>query len=176
MQKTSTVWGWFVSSLNALLFLASSAAADDDRVDVVLESRVNRVLYPDGLTSLVVELAESCSVNTTSEVDARPLWDVYIHSGSFLHVVFSEPRRFRLVGSDNRTRVLLDVQEALLPLPSDRLPEHVLVKWHRKVRSFSKYDPLVLAKVVESPEVGLASMEPYRSIVAGDEAPVEQHE
>ena len=52
-------------------------------------------------------------------------------------------------------RQALNFEEALLPLPSDRYPEHIFIKRGQRIQRLAKYDPWVLHKLVSDAGISL---------------------
>jgi hypothetical protein len=115
-----------------------------------------------GIPRKLVQLVESCSVDTTDFVEPPLLWEQVMGSPSFLHARLAPPRQLRLVAGDRlRDRA---VEEILLPLPAGAWPGHVLLRAEGTTFAFAKYDPRSLRALVAEPALRLSTVPPYDSL------------
>jgi hypothetical protein len=117
------------------------------------------------LAAKVIALAESCSVNSTAYAASKEAWAGATTSRSYVRVVFPEPRNVSLVRSDDGIRSEQPIREIRLPLPHGDWPAHVLVGNGNGILSLTKYDPFVLRELVLLPELELATLAPYKSLL-----------
>jgi hypothetical protein len=155
----------------ALACGTASVRAADIELRAVRHGRSVRVADVARLGAKLVALVESCSVNSTAHAVSSETWARIAASDSFVHVAFTEPRRARLMGNDNRERDQRPIHAILLPLPEGRWPAHVLVRSGNDVLSFTKDDPLVLREVILERELDLLTVEPYKSLANLPRAP-----
>jgi hypothetical protein len=162
----------FRSALSLLVaaFIGGIApvAAADVNLRVVRNKQNIAISSGERLATKLIALVESCSVNSTAYAVTGDIWAQVVASDSFVQVVFSEPRRIRLVSQNNQTRLQRLVREILLlPLPESRWPEHIFVKSDEDTLSFTKDNPLVLKEVVLEQDLRLHAIEPYKSLLGG---------
>jgi hypothetical protein len=161
----------FRSALSLLVaaFIGGIApvAAADVNLRVVRNKQNIAISSGERLATKLIALVESCSVNSTAYAVTGDIWAQVVASDSFVQVVFSEPRRIRLVSQNNQTRLQRLVREILLPLPEGRWPEHIFVKSDEDTLSFTKDNPLVLKEVVLEQDLRLHAIEPYKSLLGG---------
>lgn len=148
-----------------LMCTFASVSATDVQVVVVRDGR--RVVVSDGpaLAAILVTLAESCSVNSTTYAASEKAWAGIATSRSYVRVVFPEHRKISLVRSEDRLRSEQFVQEIRMPLPHGSWPAHVLVGTGHGIIALTKYDPIVLRKLAMLPELELATVAPYDSLM-----------
>jgi hypothetical protein len=143
----------------------ASANAADTQAVVVRDGRHVVVADSATLAAKIIALAESCSVNSTAYAASKEAWTGAATSRSYVRVVFPEPRNVSLVVSDNGLRSQQPVQEIRLPLPHGNWPAHVLVGNGNAILSLTKFDPFVLRELVLLPELELAALAPYKSLL-----------
>src|SRR3954463_14104290 len=81
-----------------LLFSLTSLWAGDFELHVIRKNKPVTVPNPDQLVSNVVALTESASVNVTDLYGTekwKGSWEKALASDSFIHVVFTPPRKIR---------------------------------------------------------------------------------
>ena len=151
-----------------LAFICSVAFAAEPEVRAVRHNQNVFVADAGVLASDVLALVESCSTNSTRAAEyavPRDAWERIMASGSFIHVVFPEPRTIFLREPDNQRDIKQPVREILLPLPDGAWPLHVLVKNVKGTFAFTKYDPKILRKVLLSSDLDLQGAEPYKTLL-----------
>jgi hypothetical protein len=141
------------------------ANAADTQVVVVRDGRNLVVADSATLAAKVIALAESCSVNSTSYAASKEAWASAATFRSHVRVVFPEPRKVWLVRASDGLRSEQPIREIRLPLPHGDWPAHVLVGNGNGVLSLTKYDPFVLRELVLLPELELATLAPYKSLL-----------
>ena len=92
----------------------------------------------------LIAIAESCSVNSTAYAVADETWVRILGSDSFVHALFSTPRKIRLWDPNFQGRKERMVSEVLFPLPMDSDPAHIYLKTEKETLSVTKYDPYAL--------------------------------
>jgi hypothetical protein len=112
----------------------------------------------------VIKLLQSCSVYSTAYAVKAETWRDFEHSDSFVHVMFSAPRKLSVETSDNQGLAERAIEEILVPLPEGKWPTHIFAKSGTNVLSFTKYDPVALKRVALEPCLHLSSVEPYASL------------
>lgn len=153
-----------------LTLVCSVTCAFAAEPDVRAERHGKVVYFADGgaLASDVLALVESCSTNSTTAAEyavPRDGWERAMASGSFIHVVFQEPRTVSLLEPENLARTRQPVHEILLPLPEDAWPLHIFIKNDKGTFSFTKYDPLMLRQVLLVQQLDLQDTEPYKTLL-----------
>jgi hypothetical protein len=157
-----------IAALAALVFIASAAFAQGVQVRAVRDKQPVAIAQPERVAAKVVALVESCTVNSTSYAVADDTWLRVQGSGSFVHLVFPEPRDVRLKGAGNQPAEKRPVHEVLLPLPPHTEPPHVYVRAGRETISCTKYDPRALRELAqEEEELRLKGLPPYAVPAAG---------
>ena len=153
--------------LTALLLTCALASASATDVQVVVVRDGRHVVGGAGaaLAAQLGALAESCSVHSTASAASKEAWARIATSRSSVRVVFPEPRKASLVRSEDRLRSAQSLQEIRLPLPHGDWPGHVFVGSGNGIPSRTQYDPCVLTDLVLLPELALATMAPYRSLL-----------
>src|SRR5262249_16952024 len=93
---------------------ASAAAAE---VQAVRANEDVVITHPERVAAKLMAIAESCSVDSTRYAVAGSTWTQILSSDSFVHVVFANPRRIRLL-VDRDTQGLQErmIREVLFPL------------------------------------------------------------
>ena len=159
--------------LTAILLTGAlaSASATDVQVVVVRDGRHVVVVEGAALAAKLVALAESCSVHSTASAASKEAWASIATSRSSVRVVFPEPRKASLVRSEDRLRSEPSMQEIRLPLPPGDWPGHVFVGRGNGMTSRTQYDPFVLKDLVLLPELALATMAPYSSLLHWNRRP-----
>ena len=120
---------------------------------------------PARLADLLAAELESCTVLSARWARAADLWDQALASDSFLHATYAPPRKMTLFAQDNQRRVEYDVQAIVLPLPEGRWPAHDLARIGGETYAFTKCDPVRLIDIVREPALGLAQVQPYKSLL-----------
>ena len=87
-------------------------------------------------------------------------WQQQASSTSRIHCRYASVATLAL--PERRT---LTFDEALVPLPSDRRPDHILIKRGQRVLRLAKYDPWVLHKLVS--EAGFSLYEQLSAVERG---------
>ena len=151
-----------IAAFNCGVALVSAA---DVAVRAVRHNRDVVVSNRERLAEKLVALVESCSVNSTAYGVSDETWAKIAASDSFVRVVFSEPRRARLMSGDNQIREQRMIREILLPLPEGRWPAHIFVRSGKDTLSFTKDDPRVLRELILERELQLLTVEPYKFLV-----------
>jgi len=149
----------------ALTFFVACASASDLEIRAVRHRSDVGVANGESLASKLIALAESCSVNSTSYGASAANWAQTLASGSFVHVVFSNPRRARLISSNSQSRELQAIREILLPLPENAWPAHVFVRIDNGYIAFTKYDVGAMRAVILVRELELSTLEPYQLLL-----------
>src|SRR5262245_7621542 len=101
---------------------AASASAADIELRAVRHGRDVVVSDGDRLVANLIALADSCSVNSTAWAVSGDPWTRIEASDSFVRVVFSKPRRIRLMNRTQQGREQQSIRALLLPLPEGRWP------------------------------------------------------
>ena len=109
----------------AATFIAASASAQDVQVRAVRDKREVGISHAGRVAGKLVALVESCTVNSTAYAVADDTWNRVQRSGSYVHLVFPEPRNVRVKGGGNQPAEGRMVREVLLPLPPSTEPPHV---------------------------------------------------
>lgn len=151
----------------AILLTCAFATASAADIQVVVVRSARHIVVADGaaLAAKLVALVESCSVNSTTYASPKEAWAAVSNSRSYVRVVFPESRKVSLVRSEGQPRLEQSVQEIRLPLPHGDWPAHVFVGSGNEVIALTKYDPFVLRELVILPELELANIAPYSSLV-----------
>jgi hypothetical protein len=132
------------------------AAGASGRVEAVRGGLALPAGAVQALEPLVVRLLESCSVDSTTFEDQPAAWNDIPRGGSYLRVVWPEPRG--IMAPDGE---LLRIDAVLVAIPEGGSPRHLYVKSGGQLRSFTKYRPEVLLAIGLEPVLGLADKEPY---------------
>jgi hypothetical protein len=127
---------------------AMAAELSESDVTLVHDHVGLPVPAPGTLEEKVVELLESCSVDSTSYAQPERLWKRATEAASFVHVRFANPREVRAAAATGGSDNLSNVREILLALPAASCPDHVLVKAEGTTLSFTKYSPRVLQALI----------------------------
>ena len=133
----------------------------DIQIRAVRDKHQVGITHPERVAASLVALVESCSVNSTAYAVSDDTWARALDSESFVHVIFSDPRRIRLKGSNSQEREGQIVQEVLLPLPVGREPPHIYVKTGKETLSVTKYDPYALRELALEEDLRLRNVPPY---------------
>jgi hypothetical protein len=123
------------------------------------------VTQAETLSTSLLMLVQSCSVNSTKHAASGSVWRRLLSSDSFVHVTFSEPRSVRVSSGDNGKWEEQEILEILLPLPEHTWPAHVFVKSQSGTLSFTKYDNRALKRVVADTDLQLTSTPPYDQLL-----------
>lgn len=145
-------------------FAAFGAFAGDDVRAVRRGSEVS-LGAPARVADLLAAELESCTVLSARWGRAADLWDHALASDSFVHATYSPPRKMTLYAQDNHRRVEYEVREILLPLPEGRWPGHDLARIGGEAFAFAKCDPVRLIGIIREPDLGLAEVPPYKSLL-----------
>jgi len=153
-------------AIAALICGVAPVSAANMELRAVRHNRDVVVSHSESLATKLIALVESCSVNSTAYAVSGDTWVQIVASDSFVHVVFSDPRRVRLKSYKNETREQRTIHEILLPLPEGRWPEHIFVRSEKDTLSFTKYDPLVLRELVLEQDLELLTVQPYKFLLS----------
>ncbi len=148
-------------ALAASGFIAIVASAQGVQVRAVRDRHAVAVAQPERVARKLVALVESCAVNSTSYAVADGTWIRVQGSGSYVHLVFPEPREVRLKGAGNQPAEARMVREVLLPLPPHNEPPHVYVRSGTETISLTKYDPRALRELAQEGDLRLRDLRPY---------------
>jgi len=154
-----------IAAIAALACSSAAVCAADIELRAVRHGRDVVVTDSWRLAGKLVALVEACAVNSTAQAASSDAWALIAASDSFVHVVFSEPRRARVASERGAPRVQRPIREILLPLPEGRWPAHVFVRSGNEVLSFTKYDPAALREVALEKQLELETVEPYKFLV-----------
>jgi hypothetical protein len=80
----------------------------------------------------LIAIAESSLVNSTAYAVSDETWPRILGSDSFVHAVFSPPRRMGIWDRNRQGREERMVGEVLFPLPMDSDPPHIYLKTDKK--------------------------------------------
>jgi hypothetical protein len=146
---------------------ACATWAQPSRVEVTVVREHFKIAVPAGgrLSEKLVQLLESCLVNSTAYSEPEAFWRRVIASPSFLHVRFASPRELRVMSAGDQAYESRSVREILLPLPRRNWPDHVLIKVEADTLAFTKYAPEILKALVSEPALGLSTTPPYDSLL-----------
>ncbi len=135
--------------------------AADVQVRVVRDKRELGIAHPERLATKLIAIAESSSVNSTAYAVSDETWARILGSDSFVHAVFSPPRRMRLRDRNNQDREERMVGEVLFPLPMDSDPPHIYLKTEKETISLTKYDPYALRELALEDDLRLRALPRY---------------
>lgn len=113
-----------------------------------------------GMTTKLVGLLQSATVNSTSWAGNDATWDSMMMD-RHLQANFTSPVSARVIGADGKSSSTITFKDLLLPLPEKSNPAHILVRSAGKVLAFTKFSPDSLAKVVCDPSIDLSGEERY---------------
>lgn len=150
-------------ALVVALLVAPAAVALDAQVVAVRHGRTIVVADRETLVRELLALAESCTVDSTDPTFTRRQWKAAAELPSHLRVVFPDARGVSLAGAGDRPRAVRLIHEIRLPLPDGRWPAQVLLAGRDGLLSLTKYDPLVLRRIVSIPGLDLGAEAPYGS-------------
>ena len=139
----------------------TSASAADLEVRVVRDKQDLFITHPERVATKLIAIAESCSVNSTAYAVSGNAWTRILASDSFVHVVFSNPRRIWLNDRNTQGREERMIQEVLFPLPMDGDPPHIYLKAGKEIVSATKYDPYALRELVLEDDLRLRGLPRY---------------
>ncbi len=151
------------SILFATAFLGSVAfvSAADVQVRAVRDKREVSIAHPERVATKLIAIAESSSVNSTAYAISDETWARILGSDSFVHAVFSTPRKMRLWDRDFQGRKERMVGEVLFPLPMDSDPPHIYLKTEKETISLTKYDPYALRELALEDDLRLRGSPRY---------------
>ncbi len=153
----------FAHLLFAATFLGSAAfvSAADVLVRAVRDKREVGIAHPERVATKLITIAESSSVNSTAYAVSDKTWARILDSDSFVHAVFSTPRRMRLRDGNSQDRKEWMVGEVLFPLPMDSDPPHIYLKTEKETISLTKYDPYALRELALEDDLRLRALPRY---------------
>lgn len=106
-------------------------------------------------TALALEaLLKSCTVDASGGPDYTSRWAAAIQ-GPHITVRYEEPVQTVVRGKP------VVIEQILLPVPSDHLPNYVWLRANGKLRSYTKYAPSKLADVVCDPDLDVIDVPLY---------------
>lgn len=151
-----------------IVFACTLASASAANIEARAVRHGHDVIVSDrnGLAAKLIRLVESSSVNSTAWAVSDDTWAQIEASGSFVRIVFPEPRRVQLMSQPPHVWELQLVRELLLPLPEGRWPAHIFVKVANDTLAVTKYDPSVFKEVILQQELQLLTVEPYKSFIS----------
>ncbi len=145
--------------LSTICFLLGGAgcAAKDVEVRVSDGNRTSIVPPPGArrLASALETLTASCSVDSSKWMGNNGKWEQVLN-GPYVLADYAKRVRIEVLAGP------VTAEAILLPLPSENLPDHVLVKSGPSIYAFTKYRPDRLAHVVCDEHVGLGDHRRYR--------------
>jgi hypothetical protein len=152
--------------ISALLCIVAIAAKAGDQIQLVRHGK-NVIKSPSAMfASNVIDLLQSCSVNSTAYAVKPETWRDLEHSDSFVHLTFTQSRDLMVMiqtgGQRHRQEKAID--QILVQLPERAWPDHIFAKSGTNVLSFTKYNPIALRRVASEPVLRLSSIEPYSSL------------
>lgn len=153
----------FAYILFAAAFLGSVAfvCAADVQVRAVRDKREVGIAHPERVATKLIAIAESSSVNSTAYAVSDETWARIMGSDSFVHAVFSPPRRIRIWDRNSQDREERIVGEVLFALPLDRDPPHIYLKTENETISVTKYDPYALRELALEDDLRLRALPRY---------------
>lgn len=123
------------------------------------------------ITNVISMLRSCCYPASTDRTVKVGTWYGLSHSDSFVLLHFTPPKKLTLPkpGDDDPRKItpgrvvseVVPVDEILLPLPEDTFPPHIFVKRGTNVLSFTKYDPVALARVASEPALHTSRHYPH---------------
>jgi len=143
------------------IFGFTAASAADLEVRVVRDKQDLVTTHPERVAAKLIAIAESCSVNSTAYAVSGNAWTRILASDSFVHVVFSNPRRIWLKDRNAQGREERMIREILFPLPMDSDPRHIYLKSGKEIVSATKYDPHALGELVLEDDLRLRGLARY---------------
>jgi hypothetical protein len=152
------------AALAAAIALASTAASADE-VRAMRRGQPIVLSNPAAVADHLAAELRSCTVNTARWGRAAELWDHALASDSYLHATYSPPRKMTLIAQDNQGHRPYEVEQILLPLPENKWPSNDLARIQGEVFAYAKCDPLRLADIIREPDLGLAQVQPYKSLL-----------
>ena len=152
--------------LFTMIFVCSIGleAAADVKMRVVRDHKDVAPPQNAGFVTNVIALLHHCSFNSTSYAVQADTWQETLRSDSFVHVIFSAPRKIRVEAPYHIGREERAIDEILVPLPVGKTPAHIFAKSGTNVLSFTKYDQRDLKTVALEPALQLSSVPPYNSM------------
>ena len=136
-------------------------SAADVRVTAVRDKREVGIGHPERVATKLIRIAESSSVNSTAYAAAGEIWARILASDSFVHAVFSPPRRLRIWDPKGQARKGRMVSEVLFPLPIDSDPPHIYLKTAKETISLTKYSPYALRELALEDDLRLRGLPRY---------------
>ena len=145
----------------AFLTLLAAMSTAETRVEVVREGTPVAVAETAKLVTLVAELAEQSSVNSTPYVEGDARWKAALVAPTRIRVDFGGVRRLRLIDVDH-VRRQVPVREILLVVRSDAWPDHILVRTEAGVQALTKYSPCGLLRLIQVADLAMVDRERTR--------------
>lgn len=105
-----------------------------------------------------LEVLKSAVMTASGEI-AEEQWNQVLRSGSFLHVKVEQPVEVPItfVRSRAPTRRIARINEILLPLPEEGLPEYVYALEGTEYLRFRKYSPRKLESIIAHEALGFSA-------------------
>ena len=143
-----------------LLMALGSTAQANGRIQIVQNGAPVEAGAGATLTSHLVSLVRSCSVDTTRWAVHDGVWSALLESADFVRVTLDPgPQKITTEGAGD-----FIADEIFVRLGVGTTPDHIFMKAGDRVRSCAKYSPKALLDLAREPALNLADARPFSEL------------